>query len=74
MPLSLIQLVLGASFVLIWIFIGAMIFRDGRFAIRDERESEIFRAHSGHPTPSGPHAKFTQQESPARRRGRTSAA
>jgi hypothetical protein len=74
MSLSLIQIVLGASFVLIWIFIGAMIFRDGRFAIRDERESEIFRAHPGHATPSGPHAKFGRRESRSARRGRTSAA
>ncbi len=74
MPLSFIQLVLGASFVLIWVFIGAMIFRDGRFAIRDERESEIFRAHPGHSTPSGPHAKLARRQARAQNRGRTSAA
>ena len=74
MPLSLIQIVLGACFVLIWVFIGAMIFRDGRFAIRDERESEIFRAHPGHTSPSAPHAKFGRRESRGRNRGRTSAA
>lgn len=74
MSLSLIQLVLGASFVLIWVFIGAMIFRDGRFALRDEQESEVFRAHPGHPTPSGPHAKFARRQARAQDRGRTSAA
>lgn len=74
MPLSLIQIVLGACFVLIWVFIAAMIFRDGRFAIRDERESEVFRAHPGHTTPSRPHGKFDGQESRGRSRRRTSAA
>lgn len=58
MSLSLIQIILGSSFVLIWLFIGAMVFRDGRFAIRDEAESEVFRAHSGHRAPAPPHAKF----------------
>ena len=74
MSLTIVQIVLGASFVLIWVFIGAMIFRDGRFAVRDERESEIFRAHPGHAAPSGPHTKFAQREARAARRGRTSAA
>jgi hypothetical protein len=74
MPVSLIQVVLGASFVLIWMFIAAMIFRDGRFAIRDEHESEIFRAHSGHPSPPQPHARFDRQKPQQRKRRRTSAA
>jgi uncharacterized membrane protein YciS (DUF1049 family) len=38
MPLTLIQTVLGLGFTLIWVFIGAMILRDGQFAIRNERE------------------------------------
>jgi uncharacterized membrane protein YciS (DUF1049 family) len=38
MPLTLIQTVLGLGFALIWVFIGAMILRDGQFAIRNERE------------------------------------
>lgn len=73
MSLSLIQTVLGGSFVLIWLFIAAMIFRDGRFAIRDEAESEVFRAHSGHASPSRPHADFTAGKRGPRRE-RTSAA
>jgi hypothetical protein len=74
MPISLFQIVLGACFVLIWVFIGAMVFRDGRFAIRDERESEIFRAHPGHTSPSTPHAIFGTRGTRGRNRGRTSAA
>ena len=74
MPLSLIQIVLGACFVLIWVFIAAMIFRDGRFAIRDERDSEVFRAHPGHTTAARPHAEFDGQKSRGRGRRRTSAA
>lgn len=74
MPVSLIQIVLGACFVLIWVFIAAMIFRDGRFAIRDEAESEVFRAHSGHPAPPRPHAKFERRARRDRNRRRTSAA
>lgn len=73
MSLSLIQTVLGGSFVLIWLFIAAMIFRDGRFAIRDEAESEVFRVHSGHGSPSRPHAKFAARKR-AKQRERTSAA
>lgn len=74
MSLSLIQLVLGSSFVLIWVFIGAMTFRDGRFAIHDQQESEIFRAHGGHTTLSGPHAKLARRRSRAQNPSRTSAA
>ena len=74
MPLSLIQIVLGGCFVLIWVFIATMIFRDGRFAIRDEHESEIFRAHPGHELPPRPHATFGEQDECGRNRRRTSAA
>ncbi len=74
MPVSLIQIVLGACFVLIWVFIAAMIFRDGRFAIRDESESEVFRAHTGHGSPPQPHAEFDGREPRRRKPRRTSAA
>ncbi len=74
MSLSLIQIVLGACFVLIWVFIAVMIFRDGRFAIRDERESETFRAHPGHTSPPPPHATFGGREPSDRQQRRTSAA
>jgi hypothetical protein len=74
MSLTLIQIVLGASFALIWVFIGAMILRDGKLAIRDEKESETYRAHPGHAAPSGPHANFGRQESRSRNRRGTSAA
>ena len=74
MPLPLIQIVLGACFVLIWLFIAVMIFRDGRFAIRDEHESEIFRAHPGHTSPPREHAKFGERDQRGRNRRRTSAA
>jgi hypothetical protein len=37
MPYSLIQSVLGLSFVLIWVFIASMIFRDRQIAIRGEQ-------------------------------------
>lgn len=58
MPLTVVQIVLGASFVLIWVFIGAMIFRDRKFAIRDEQESAAFSAHAQHSMPPRPHADF----------------
>lgn len=74
MPLSFIQIVLGACFVLIWVFIAAMIFRDGRFAIRDESESEIFRAHAGHDSPPQPHAEFGRRLPRERKPRSTSAA
>lgn len=73
MPFTLIQVILGGSFALIWLFIAAMIFRDGRFAIRDEQESEVFRAHSGHESPARPHAGL-QAGKKANERQRTSAA
>lgn len=72
MSLSLIELILGGSFLLIWLFIAAMVFRDGRFAIRDEAESEVFRAHSGHASSSAPHANFAGRKRDKRQR--TSAA
>jgi hypothetical protein len=62
MPLTLIQLILGSSFVLIWLFIASMVFRDGRFAVRDEEESTLVRSDSGHPTPAGPHANFRRSK------------
>jgi hypothetical protein len=74
MPLSFVQIVLGACFVLIWVFIAAMILRDGRFAIRDERESETFRAHPGHTSPPPPHAKSGGRERRGRPRQRIAAA
>jgi hypothetical protein len=72
MSLSLIEAILGGSFVLIWLFIAGMIFRDGRFAIRDEAESEVFRTHGGHATPARPHADFRKDA--GRKDRRTSAA
>ena len=39
MPFSLIPTVLGACFALIWMFIAAIVVRDGQFAVRRERES-----------------------------------
>lgn len=74
MPVSLIQIVLGACFVLIWVFIAVMIFRDGRFAIRDEHESETFRAHSRHTSPPRPHANFGERGQRGGKPRRTSAA
>jgi hypothetical protein len=62
MPLTIVQIVLGASFVLIWVFIGAMIFRDRKFAIRDEQETAAFSAHSQHAMPPRPHADFGQKD------------
>lgn len=73
MSLALIEAILGGSFVLIWLFIAAMIFRDGRFAIRDEAESAVFRTHPGHASPAAPHIDFADSKSGKLRRG-TSAA
>jgi hypothetical protein len=74
MPLTLIQIILGCSFVLIWLFIASMIFRDGRFAIRDEEESTLVRSDSGHPTTARPHANFEKNRRDKQTRRRTSAA
>jgi len=41
MPFALIPAALGVCFLLVWAFIGGMIFRDGQLAARAERESEI---------------------------------
>ena len=38
MPLTLIQTVLGLSFVFIWVFIATMIVRDGQSAVRRDRD------------------------------------
>jgi hypothetical protein len=40
MPFSFIPTVLGVGFVLIWIFIGGMILRDGQFAVRRDQETD----------------------------------
>jgi len=74
MPLSLIQIVLGAGFVVIWVFIAGMIIRDGHFAIRDKRESEIFRAHPRHPSVPRPHVKFGGRDERGHKPRRSSAA
>lgn len=74
MPLTLIQLILGCSFVLIWLFIGSMIFRDGRFAIRDEEESALVRSDPGHQTTAAPHANFAKDRRSKRDRRQNSAA
>lgn len=41
MPFPLIPSALGICFLLVWLFIGGMIFRDGRLAA--ERENELDR-------------------------------
>lgn len=38
MPFSLISTALGLCFVLMWLLIAVMIFRDGQSAVRSERE------------------------------------
>jgi hypothetical protein len=57
MPFSFIPTVLGVGFVLIWIFIGGMIVRDGQFAVRRDRETDdsgTAPAHRKNSLP-GPH-------------------
>jgi hypothetical protein len=62
MPFSLISLALGASFALIWLFIGAMVVRDSQFALRRDRESDTlseFRLPTTRVNPrSGPHIRL----------------
>jgi hypothetical protein len=41
MPFSLIPTALGVCFLLVWTFIGGMMFRDGQLATREERESDV---------------------------------
>jgi hypothetical protein len=72
MPLTVVQMVLGASFALIWVFIGVMIFRDRKLALRDEEESARHASHSRHTMPPRPHANFNQK--PAARPHQPSAA
>jgi hypothetical protein len=38
MPFPLIPSALGVSFLLVWVFIGGMILRDGQLAAQRERE------------------------------------
>ena len=40
MPFPLIPTALAVGFLLMWVLIGAMLFRDGQLAVRRERESE----------------------------------
>jgi hypothetical protein len=40
MPFPLIPTALGLCFLLIWVFIGGMIFRDGQIAARHDREMD----------------------------------
>jgi hypothetical protein len=76
MPLTLIQTVLGVAFALIWIFIGAMILRDGQFAVRREREesSANMAAMPRRLSPPRPHGQFGSLRSRTNRRRGTSAA
>ena len=76
MPLSLIQTVLGLSFVLIWVFIGTMIVRDGQLAIRGEQELDAVRKPAVRRALAPPHAreKVALPGQHARRRRDASAA
>ena len=40
MPFPLISTALGVCFLLMWAFIGGMVFRDGQLAMRREREAD----------------------------------
>ncbi len=74
MPLSIVQIVLGISFVLIWVFIGTMVLRDGTFAIRDEGESRDLNSGGQRTSPPRPHANFSGPDRRTPNRRRTSAA
>jgi hypothetical protein len=54
MPLSFIQVVLGMSFALVWVFIGTMILRDGQFAVRDEHKADSTHSASARKSPASP--------------------
>jgi hypothetical protein len=54
MPLSLIQVVLGMSFALVWVFIGTMILRDGQFAVRGEHEADSTQSANRRKSPASP--------------------
>jgi hypothetical protein len=41
MPFFLIPTALGVCFILIWVFIGGMIFRDSQLAAQSESDSEL---------------------------------
>lgn len=41
MPFSIIPTVLSVCFLLVWIFIGGMVLRDGHFAARREFETDV---------------------------------
>ena len=75
MSLSLIQTVLGASFVLIWIFIGTMILRDRQLAIRGEQEAGAVKRLSARRTQKPPsHAKAVgPKQNAGQRRGASAA-
>jgi hypothetical protein len=40
MPFALLPTALGVCFILVWVFIGGMIFRDNQFATQQEREAD----------------------------------
>ena len=41
MPFPLIPAALGVCFLLVWVFIGGMIFRDSQLATQSERDSDV---------------------------------
>jgi hypothetical protein len=41
MPFPLIPTALGVCFLLLWAFIGGMMFRDGQLALRRERDADF---------------------------------
>jgi hypothetical protein len=41
MPISMIPAALGLCFLLVWVFIGGMIFRDSQLAAESERDADI---------------------------------
>jgi hypothetical protein len=41
MPFPFIPTALGVCFLLVWAFIGGMVFRDGQLAARRDRETDI---------------------------------
>src|SRR5262245_61581766 len=77
MPFSFIPTVLGACFALVWIFIGAMIVRDGQFAARRDRETDesgALTTRRQESTLTGPHWGPNRRAKNARRARPISAA
>jgi hypothetical protein len=68
MPFPFISTALGICFLLVWIFIGGMIFRDGRLAARGELDADAGSRPLTPPPAAWPQRPQRPRRSPRRQR------